>query len=67
MKSEVQKLREQLTADEQTLLILRIDRALPWDDVAEIMDVDAASVRKRFERVKDKLRDLAKAQGLIDP
>lgn len=67
VKSEVQKLREQLTADEQTLLILRVDRALPWEDVAEIMDVDAASARKRFERLKDKLRELARAQGIIEP
>jgi RNA polymerase sigma-70 factor, ECF subfamily len=66
VKSAVQKLREHLTADEQTLLILRVDRGLAWNDVAEVMDVDAASARKRFERIKERLTELARAQGIVD-
>jgi RNA polymerase sigma-70 factor (ECF subfamily) len=64
-------LRESLTAEEQTLLTLRIDQALSWDEIAEVISaggtpVDAVTLRKRFERVKDRLARLARAQGLVD-
>ncbi len=64
------RLREALDPAERTLLILRLDRELSWTEVAEVLSeegapVDSAAVRKRFERVKDKLAKLAKAQGLI--
>ena len=64
-KSEIQKLREELSPDEQTLLILRVDRDLSWKEVADVMDEPEAALRKRFERVKDKLRTLAKERGLL--
>ena len=64
MKTSIQKLREELTADEQTLLILRVDRGLSWGDVADVMEIESAVVRKRFERIKDKLRELARARGI---
>jgi RNA polymerase sigma-70 factor, ECF subfamily len=63
-KTAVQKLREELTLDEQTLLILRIDRELEWDDVASIVGVEAPALRKRYERLKEKLRKLARERGL---
>lgn len=53
-----------MTPDEQTLLILRIDRALEWDEVSEILDVEAPALRKRFERLTSKLRALAKERGI---
>lgn len=64
------RLRASLDPDERTLLILRLDRELSWTEVAEVLSdegdpVDSAAVRKRFERVKEKLAKLAKAQGLI--
>ncbi len=64
------RLRAALDPDERTLLILRLDRELSWTEVAEVLSdegdaVDSAAVRKRFERVKEKLAKLAKAQGLI--
>ena len=52
--------------DDQTLLILRIDRALPWIDIARVMTDEpdepdlsrhAAALRKRFERLKQRIRD----------
>jgi RNA polymerase sigma-70 factor (ECF subfamily) len=63
-------LRDSLDLDEQTLLTLRLDERLPWDEIALIMSsdgvpIDAAAVRKRFERLKIKLGELARAQGLI--
>ncbi|MBL9020295.1 MAG: sigma-70 family RNA polymerase sigma factor [Myxococcales bacterium] len=66
--AHVQRIREQLTADEQTLLILRVDRDLPWAEVADVLETNEATLRKRFERTRDKLRELARAAGLLpDP
>jgi len=83
VKQGVQRLRESLDEEDQALLILRVDRNLPWNDVARIMLNEgegegasdaaspaaiarkAAALRKRFERVKDHLRELAKQQGLL--
>jgi RNA polymerase sigma-70 factor (ECF subfamily) len=64
------RLREGLDPDEQTLLILRVDKGLSWKEVVHVMSEldhppDEATLRKRFERVKEKLRRSAEAQGLI--
>ena len=69
-KNAVARLREQLTPAEQSLLVLRIDRGLPWSDVASVMStseehLDAQTVAKRFQRVKDRLRKLAEDAGLL--
>ena len=66
----MKKLREALDPEEQTLLILRLDKELPWEEVAHVFSgrgepVASAALRKRFERLKDKLSRLAKDQGLI--
>lgn len=63
-KDKIAELRAQLDPDDQTLLILRVSRQLPWRDIARIMagsddeppDRRAAALRKRFERLKDELR-----------
>jgi RNA polymerase sigma-70 factor (ECF subfamily) len=67
-KDRVRAFREGLEPDDQALLVLRIDRDMPWTDVARVFlggespnDDDAvarkaASLRKRFERVKATLR-----------
>jgi RNA polymerase sigma-70 factor (ECF subfamily) len=77
LKSEVRdavaRLRDQLTPDEQALLILRVDRGMAWNDIAQVLDGGdreqarrhAAAHRKRYERVKNKLRELAEREGLI--
>lgn len=64
------RLRAALDPDERTLLILRLDRELSWNEVAEVLSeegdpVDSAAVRKRFERVKEKLARLAREEGLL--
>jgi RNA polymerase sigma-70 factor (ECF subfamily) len=69
-KDAVARLREQLTPAEQSLLVLRIDRGLSWSDVASVMStpeehLDAQTVAKRFQRVKDRLRKLAEDAGLL--
>lgn len=48
--------RRTLPAEEQHLLILRIDRRLAWNEIAVILDGDPAVLRKRFERLKQRLR-----------
>lgn len=55
------RLRAELTPEERTLLILRVDRELSWKEVASVMAseseaVDVAALRKRFERLRERLR-----------
>ncbi len=69
-RDRLDRLRAALDPEERTLLILRLDREMSWNEVAEVLSsegdtVDSAAVRKRFERVKDKLAKLAKEQGLL--
>ena len=65
------KLRATLSPEEQTLLFLRLDQQLGWNEVAEVLSgvgepVEAATVRKRFERLKTDLAKLVKEQGLAE-
>jgi RNA polymerase sigma-70 factor (ECF subfamily) len=63
----LEKLRASLSLEEQHLLVLRIDHALPFEAIAETLGtVDAAAVRKRFQRIKARLARLAKSEGLVD-
>jgi RNA polymerase sigma-70 factor (ECF subfamily) len=65
-RDKIAALRAQLAPDDQTLLILRVNRKLAWRDIAAIMNDDeldddalgrrAAALRKRFERLKVELR-----------
>lgn len=71
IKDGFRELREQLDPEEHELLLLRLDRELAWKDIARIMggeaDIDAraATLRKRFERAKERLKKLALDRGLI--
>jgi RNA polymerase sigma-70 factor, ECF subfamily len=63
------KLKESLADDERSLLLLRVDRALSWREIAAIMAEEGepmaeAAWRKRFERLREKIHKLAKEQGL---
>lgn len=76
VKDQVRKLRDQLEVEEQTLLILRVDRSLSWNEIATIMVDDAvdepsvarasARLRQRFQSLKVRLRQLAISEGLIE-
>jgi RNA polymerase sigma-70 factor, ECF subfamily len=71
VKDAVARLRERLSPGEQSLLILRVDRALTWSEIAAIMStpdeaVEAQTLAKRFERVRAKLRRLAEEAGLLE-
>ncbi|HEY3805991.1 MAG TPA: sigma factor [Kofleriaceae bacterium] len=69
------QLRRELDDEDQTLLVLRVDRGLNWVEIAivllgETAEPDAvkkkaASLRKQFERLKEKLKGLA-AERLAD-
>lgn len=74
VKDRFRDLRARLDDDEQTLLMLRIDRGMSWDELAvaldEVRDDEPASaasarLRQRFMVVKKKLRDFAKREGLL--
>ena len=68
----VAQLRNMLEPEEKALLILRVDRALSWREVALALadegeaPLSEVALRKRFERLKEKLGRAAKEQGLID-
>ena len=70
-RQALEKLRQSLTTEEQSLLVLRIDQGLPWNEIAEVLvlegkPVDPGTLMKRFERLKDRLARLAREQGLVD-
>ncbi len=60
IKEAFAKIREGLSPDDHMLLGLRIEQKLPWNEIAAILGVEAPALRKRFERLKAKLRDLVK-------
>lgn len=74
-RSRLSALREQLDPDDRSLLILRVDRRMPWRDIAEVLadpaqpvtlERRAAALRKRFERLKLELRELLLAARAPD-
>jgi RNA polymerase sigma-70 factor (ECF subfamily) len=70
-KDRIAELRARLTPAEQTLLVLRVDRRLSWKEVALVLDegddgAAASALRKRFERLKEKIREIAEREGLLD-
>lgn len=80
VKDAFRELRRKLSEEDQTILILRVDRELAWRDIAEVIgqiDTDAAPpaalkietnrIKKRFERARNELRRIAIEQGLITP
>lgn len=73
VKDELRRLRESLDPDDHALIVLRIDRKMSWKDIARALPGDdgqevdrrAATLRKRFERAKTMLREMATQRGLI--
>jgi RNA polymerase sigma-70 factor (ECF subfamily) len=69
-RDRVGALQAALDPAEQTLLILRIDRGLSWREIGEVLadggeEVSEPELRKRFERVKARLRQLATERHLL--
>lgn len=71
VKDVFARLRAALREDERELLVLRVDRDMSWDEIALVLDQSAdrtratARLRKRYQAIKDKLRELARAEGLL--
>jgi RNA polymerase sigma-70 factor (ECF subfamily) len=77
VKDRFSALRESLDPDDRTLLILRVDRRLAWQDVARVTlgsdsPDDATLARevdrlaKRFQLLKEELRRRARAARLLN-
>ena len=77
VKERFRALRDALDPDDRSLLVLRVDRGLAWEEVARVMlGVEAADaavltretdrLRKRYQLLKDELRKRARAAGLVD-
>jgi RNA polymerase sigma-70 factor (ECF subfamily) len=79
VKDRWRELRETLEPNDRALLVLRVDRDLEWNEIARIMlgeseaehaavelAREAARLRKRFQLLKEELRERARAAGLID-
>jgi RNA polymerase sigma-70 factor, ECF subfamily len=77
VKTGLAAIRAALDEDDRMLLVLRVDRGMSWNDVARVMASDgdgdgdtqlgrvAARLRKRFQAVKQTIRERALASGLI--
>jgi RNA polymerase sigma-70 factor (ECF subfamily) len=75
VKEGMRALREALDPVDHEILVLRLDRAMSWKDIARTVaeagetestvEQRAAALRKRFERAKAQLRELAVKHGLI--
>jgi RNA polymerase sigma-70 factor (ECF subfamily) len=78
VKSRMQELRRLLPAEDQQILVLRISRQLTWTEIAMVLSDDgltatdgelereASRLRKRFQLAKERLRELARADGLTE-
>ena len=76
-RDKIRALREELSLDDRTLLILRIDRGLEWPAIAHVflaaeeacgeedLKREAARLRKRFQLVKERLARRAREEGLL--
>lgn len=77
-RSKLEALRDALEPEDRALLVLRVDRGLTWNELARVLAEDeaprdeaatireAARLRKRFQLLKERLRELAKREGLSD-
>ena len=74
-KTKFAEIRAALPVEDQELLILRVDRAMDWKELAQTLAPEplddaglkreAARLRKRFQVLKDKLLEAGRAAGLV--
>lgn len=76
-KDRLEAIRDSMSAEDRSLLVLRLDRGLAWEEIARVLAEDgadeaegvrrrAAALRKRFQRLKEVLRERARAEGLVE-
>ena len=56
IKDAFAALRETLAPEDHMLLGLRLDRRMAWNEIARVLEGNAPALRKRYERLKDRLR-----------
>lgn len=66
-RAELETLRLLLSDEDQTLLVLRLDQELSWEEVAEVLALDGepvqvATLRQRFARIKERLAEIIREQ-----
>lgn len=76
-QDRLRAMRAALSEEDRELLVLRVDRGLSWEEIAAALEQDGgdpaarkrnlASLRKRFERLKERIRALALKEGLLPP
>jgi RNA polymerase sigma-70 factor (ECF subfamily) len=64
-KDALDEIRAELSPEERTLLILRVDRDLSWPEIACVVDEPEATLRKRFQRLTERLRERVRERGLL--
>jgi RNA polymerase sigma-70 factor (ECF subfamily) len=73
-KNRFAAIRDSLDDDDRTLLVLRVDRGMHWDEIArvllpdatdDVLNREAARLRKRFQLVKLEIRSRARQAGLL--
>jgi RNA polymerase sigma-70 factor (ECF subfamily) len=75
VKDRFALIRDALSEDDRALLVLRVDRSLSWQQIATIFSVDdlseenltrvGARLRKRFQAVKEEIRERAREAGVL--
>lgn len=66
----LERLRATLGAGEHGLLVLRLDRELTWGEISTVLSdagppLSSATLRKRYERLKDRLARSARRRGFL--
>jgi RNA polymerase sigma-70 factor (ECF subfamily) len=64
----LERIRGELSLEEQSLLALRVDQGLSWEEIAAVMAEEGApaspqALAKRFQRLKDKLAAIVRREG----
>lgn len=76
-RQAIAELRDQLPPQDRMLLVLRVDRGLPWRDLARVfldqpdptadeLKRESARLRQRFQLIKNKLLKIGRDAGLVE-
>ncbi len=67
----LEELRRHLSEEDQNLLALRVEQRLEWEEIVRVLHsggerVTSQALRKRFERLKDRIGRLARELGVYE-
>jgi RNA polymerase sigma-70 factor (ECF subfamily) len=77
VQQRLRALRRRLAEQDELILLLRVDRALSWREIAHVflppngaaddgaVQREAARLRQRYQAIKQRLRDWAEQEGLL--